>query len=176
MFSAFCSTILSEFIFKFLGESLGDPGVCECVEGIDPLLWIPLEKGLHEGKEVGIGYSLYQWLRKHAHGVDLTHCWLELSGLFKEDALSAAFDEEGGGRVANGVGNVLYLFMFVLTREEGDADVHFSKDAACTPDVYAGIIGDAECDFWCPVVARLNVGVDGVVLEAAGPEINDLDA
>lgn len=52
----------------------------------------------------------------------------------------------------------------------------FGYDAAETPDVYLAVIGKAEDYLRGAVVPALDIGVNGLIFEAAGAEVDDLDA
>ena len=52
----------------------------------------------------------------------------------------------------------------------------FGYDAAETPDVYLAIIGKAEDYLRGAVVSALDVGVNGLILEAARAKVDNLDA
>jgi hypothetical protein len=54
--------------------------------------------------------------------------------------------------------------------------MELGNDAAKAPDVDFAVIGHAQDDLGGAVVPALDVGVDGLALEAAGAEIDDLDA
>lgn len=58
------------------------------------------------------------------------------------------------------------LFLFILTREDGDARVQFSKNATQTPHIDRQTIRHAQNNLGGSVETRLDVGVDFFVLEA----------
>jgi hypothetical protein len=68
---------------------------------------------------------------------------------------------------------VLFL---VFSREKRVPHVELVKDAAETPHIDRSVVGDAEHDLGGAVKARLDVGVNFLVLEAAGSKVDDLDA
>jgi hypothetical protein len=69
-----------------------------------------------------------------------------------------------------------HLLVLVLPAEQRIPEVQFSDDAAEAPDIDFAVVGQSEDDFWGAVVPALDVGVDGLVFEAAGAEVDDLDA
>ena len=72
--------------------------------------------------------------------------------------------------------HVRKLLSFVLAREKRIPCVELGHDAAEGPHVDGGGVGDTENDLGCPIEATLNVGVDPLVLEAAAPVVDNLDA
>lgn len=54
--------------------------------------------------------------------------------------------------------------------------MEFGYDAAEGPDVDLAVVGQPEDYFRGAVVPALDIGVNGLILEAAGAEIDDLDA
>jgi hypothetical protein len=80
------------------------------------------------------------------------------------------------GRQAQDFHDEADLLVLVLAAEERVAEVQFCDDASEAPDVDFAIVGQAEDHFGGAVVPALDVGVDGFVLEAAGAEVDDLDA
>lgn len=54
--------------------------------------------------------------------------------------------------------------------------MEFGYDAAEGPDVDFAVVGKAEDYLRGAVVSALDVGVNGLILEAAGSEVDDLDA
>lgn len=69
-----------------------------------------------------------------------------------------------------------HVVFLVLAWEQGVPHVELIEDAAETPHVDGGVVGDAEDNFGGAVEARLNVGVDFLVFKAPAPEVDDLDA
>ena len=69
-----------------------------------------------------------------------------------------------------------HLLVLVLAAEEGEAQVKLSYDASEAPDVYFAVVGKPEDYLRGAVVSALDVGVNGLTLEAAGAEVDDLDA
>ena len=80
------------------------------------------------------------------------------------------------GRQAQDFHDEAHLLVLVLAAEQRVSQVQFSDDAAEAPNVEFAIVGQAEDDLGGAVVPALDVGVDGFVLEAAGAEVDDLDA
>ena len=77
-------------------------------------------------------------------------------------------------RQAKHLDDEAHLFVLVLSPEERVSEVQFSDDASETPNVYLAVVGQAQDDFWGTVVPALDVGVDCLVLETAGTEVDDL--
>ena len=68
------------------------------------------------------------------------------------------------------------MVFLVLAREQWLPNVQLIEDAAEGPHIDSASVRYAEDDFRSAVEARLDVGVDLLVLEAARAEIDDLDA
>lgn len=66
--------------------------------------------------------------------------------------------------------------MLILSTEKRISKVEFCDDATETPDVDFAIIGETKNNLWCAVVSALDVGVYGLIFEAAGAKVNDFDA
>jgi hypothetical protein len=48
--------------------------------------------------------------------------------------------------------------------------------AAKAPDVYLAVVREPEYDFWGSIIPALNIRIYGFIFEAAGAEVDDLDA
>lgn len=99
---------------------------------------------------------------RQIHAQILRSVDVEIGLVFGElgDAGPRAF---GGG--AHDAEDFLELVFVGGAGEEGAAGVHFRHDAACGPDVYAGVVGaGAEEDVWGAVPERYHFvreGIDG---------------
>ncbi len=51
----------------------------------------------------------------------------------------------------------------------------FCDDASETPYINLAVIGESEDDFWSSIVPALDVGIDGLIFEATGAKVNNLD-
>lgn len=67
------------------------------------------------------------------------------------------------------------LLSLVFTRKDWISSQKFGEDASERPHVDRHAIGHSQDDFWGPVEARLYVGVNLLVLEAAGSEVYNFD-
>lgn len=69
-----------------------------------------------------------------------------------------------------------HLLVLVLAAEKGEAQVELRYDAAEAPYVYFAVVGEAEDYLRGAVVSALDVSINGLIFEAAGAEVDDLDA
>ena len=68
------------------------------------------------------------------------------------------------------------LLHLVLAREKRKANAEFRHDTSEAPHVDGTSIGNTQDDLGCSVKARLDVGVNPLILEAGAAEIDDFDA
>ena len=68
-----------------------------------------------------------------------------------------------------------YLVCFIFSWEDRVAHSELGHDTPETPHVDAGCVGDTQNDLGGAVEARLDVGIDALVLETRGTEVDDFD-
>lgn len=67
------------------------------------------------------------------------------------------------------------LLLLIFSGEDRISSVKLSQDTANTPHIDCNTVTHTEDNLWRTVESRLNIGIDLLVLEAAGTEIDDLD-
>lgn len=70
--------------------------------------------------------------------------------------------------------NEAHLLVFLVASKEGITQVKFGNDAGETPYIDFVIVRQSQNYLRGTIVSTLNVSVNGLFLEAAGTEINDL--
>ena len=68
------------------------------------------------------------------------------------------------------------MLLLIFTWEERVPNVELIKDAAKTPHVDGGVVGNTKYDFWGPIESWLDVGVYLLVFKAARPKVNNFDS
>lgn len=104
------------------------------------------------------------------------HDWSwSASGVEKEFLPRAAVDQVLIRHTEN-LHNARELFLLVLAREDREASVQLSKNAAKTPHVDSHVVIHAKNHFGRTIKAALDVRVDFLVFKAATTEVDNLDA
>src|SRR5690606_26569748 len=67
------------------------------------------------------------------------------------------------------------LFLLIFSRKDRITSVEFSQNTAQAPHVNWQTISHAQNNFWRPIEARLDIGVDLFILKARRTKVNDLD-
>jgi len=145
---------------------------------------VPLQTLLHKVQEVGVlvtqeqGERFAAWLPQFASRV-LEHDGLVISVVFvlgEELAPPLGDVVDLLRRDVDHLDDAGHLIVLGLAREDGVADVELSHDAAEAPHVDRACVGDAKHDLGGPVEPGLDIGVDPLIYESRGPEVDYLDS